>query len=54
VLIRINQNMYAMTGTELKIVTPAAETEILGPEVDRLPTLHTNARGRIGSCSRSG
>ena len=42
-----------MTGTELKIVTPA-ETEILGPEVDRLPTLHTNARGRIGSCSRSG
>ena len=32
-----------MTGTELKIVTPA-ETEILGPEVDRLPTLHTNAR----------
>ena len=32
-----------MIGTELKIVTPA-ETEILGPEVDRLPTLHTNAR----------
>jgi len=32
-----------MTGTELEIVTPA-ETEILGPEVDRLATLHTNAR----------
>jgi hypothetical protein len=32
-----------MTGTELKIVLPA-ETEVLGPEVDRLPTLHTNAR----------
>jgi integrase/recombinase XerD len=32
-----------MTGTELEIVTPAA-TEILGPEVDRLATLHTNAR----------
>jgi len=32
-----------MTGTELKIVTPA-ETEVLGPEVDRLATLHTNAR----------
>ena len=32
-----------MTGTELKIVTPA-ETEILGPDVDRLPTSHTNAR----------
>src|SRR5215831_17625494 len=32
-----------MTGTDLKIVTPAA-TEILGPEVDRLATLHTNAR----------
>ena len=32
-----------MTGTELKIVLPA-ETEVLGSEVDRLPTLHTNAR----------
>jgi integrase len=32
-----------MTGTELKIITPAA-TEVLGPEVDRLATLHTNAR----------
>src|SRR6516164_10539589 len=32
-----------MTGTELTIVTPAA-TEVLGPEVDRLATLHTNAR----------
>ena len=32
-----------MTGTELKIILPA-ETEVLGPEVDRLPTLHTNAR----------
>ena len=32
-----------MSGTELKIVLPA-ETEVLGPEVDRLPTLHTNAR----------
>ena len=32
-----------MTGTELKIVTPA-ETEILGPEVDRLPILHTNVK----------
>ncbi len=30
-------------GTELKIITPAA-TEVLGPEVDRLATLHTNAR----------
>jgi len=28
-----------VTGTELEIVTPAA-TEILGPEVDRLATLH--------------
>jgi site-specific recombinase XerC len=33
----------AVTGTELKIITPAA-TEVLGPEVDRLATLHTNAR----------
>ena len=33
----------AMTGTELKIITPAA-TEVLGPDVDRLATLHTNAR----------
>jgi integrase/recombinase XerD len=32
-----------MTGTELKIITPAA-AEVLGPEVDRLATLHTNAR----------
>jgi Phage integrase, N-terminal SAM-like domain len=32
-----------VTGTELKIVLPA-QTEVLGPEVDRLPTLHTNAR----------
>jgi integrase/recombinase XerD len=32
-----------MAGTELKIITPAA-TEVLGPEVDRLATLHTNAR----------
>ena len=32
-----------MTGTELEIVTPAA-TEILGPEVDQLATLHTDAR----------
>jgi len=31
-----------VTGTELEIVTPAA-SEILGPEVDRLTTLHTNA-----------
>ena len=32
-----------MTGTELKIVTPGA-VEVLGPEVDRAPMLHTNAR----------
>jgi Phage integrase, N-terminal SAM-like domain len=32
-----------VTGTELEVVTPAA-TEILGPEADRLATLHTNAR----------
>src|SRR5262249_19240196 len=32
-----------VTGTELEIVTPAA-TEIRGPEVDRLATLHTNER----------
>ena len=32
-----------MTGTELKIITPAA-TEVLGPDVDRLATLHTNAK----------
>jgi hypothetical protein len=32
-----------VTGTELKIITPAA-TEILGPEVNRLASLHTNAR----------
>jgi hypothetical protein len=36
-----------MTGTELKIITPAA-TEVLGPEVDRLATLHTNARTGAG------
>jgi site-specific recombinase XerD len=32
-----------MTGTDLTIIAPAA-TEVLGPEVDRLATLHTNAR----------
>ena len=32
-----------MTGTELKVITPAA-TEVLGPDVDRLATLHTNAK----------
>jgi integrase/recombinase XerD len=32
-----------MIGTELKVIAPAA-TEVLGPEVDRLATLHTNAR----------
>jgi site-specific recombinase XerD len=32
-----------MTGTDLKIITPAA-TEVLGPYVDRLATLHTNAK----------
>jgi integrase/recombinase XerD len=32
-----------MTGTDLKIVTPAA-TEILGPDVHRLATIHTNAK----------
>jgi site-specific recombinase XerD len=32
-----------MTGTELKIIAPAA-TEVLGPDVDRLATLHTNAK----------
>jgi integrase/recombinase XerD len=32
-----------MTGTDLKIITPAA-TEVLGPDVDRLATLHTNAK----------
>jgi hypothetical protein len=30
-----------VTGTELEIVTPPA-SEILGPEIDRLATLHTN------------
>jgi Phage integrase, N-terminal SAM-like domain len=35
--------MTAMIGTELNIVTPAA-TEVLGPDVHRLATLHTNAR----------
>jgi len=34
---------FWMTATELKIITPAA-TEVLGPEVDRLATLHTNAK----------
>jgi site-specific recombinase XerD len=32
-----------MTGTELKIITPAV-SEVLGPDVDRLATLHTNAK----------
>ena len=32
-----------MTGTELQIITPAA-TEVLGPDVHRLATLHTNAK----------
>ena len=32
-----------MTGTDLKIITPAA-AEVLGPDVHRLATLHTNAR----------
>lgn len=32
-----------MTGTDLKIIRPAA-TEVLGPDVNRLATLHTNAR----------
>ena len=32
-----------MTGTELKIITPAA-TEVLGPDIHRLATLHTNAK----------
>jgi site-specific recombinase XerD len=32
-----------MVGTDLKIITPAA-TEVLGPDVDRLATLHTNAK----------
>src|SRR5262245_55195992 len=32
-----------MVGTELKIVTPGA-LEVLGPEIERAPTLHTNAR----------
>ena len=35
--------VFEVNGTELDIVTPAA-TEILGPEVDRLATLHTDAR----------
>jgi integrase/recombinase XerD len=30
-------------GTDLKVITPAA-TEVLGPEVDRLARLHTNAK----------
>ena len=32
-----------MIGTELKVITPAA-SEVLGPDVDRLATLHTNAK----------
>src|SRR5215510_13506997 len=32
-----------MTGTDLKIITPGA-AEVLGPDVHRLATLHTNAR----------
>ena len=32
-----------MIGTDLKIVSPA-QTEVLGPDVNRLATLHTNAR----------
>jgi site-specific recombinase XerD len=32
-----------MIGTDLKIIAPAA-TEVLGPDVDRLATLHTNAK----------
>lgn len=35
--------VMGMIGTELKIISPV-ETEVLGPEVDRLATLHTNAR----------
>jgi hypothetical protein len=40
-----------VTGTELEIVTPAA-TEILGPEVDRLATLRTNARTESRAAGR--
>jgi Phage integrase, N-terminal SAM-like domain len=32
-----------MVGTDLKVISPAA-TEILGPDVHRLATLHTNAK----------
>jgi hypothetical protein len=32
-----------MVGRDLKVVTPAA-TEVLGSDVHRLATLHTNAR----------
>jgi integrase/recombinase XerD len=32
-----------MVGTDLKVIAPAA-TEILGPDVHRLATLHTNAK----------
>src|SRR6516225_3029340 len=32
-----------MIGTDLKVVSPA-QTEVLGPDVNRLATLHTNAR----------
>jgi hypothetical protein len=32
-----------MVGTDLEVITPAA-TEVLGPDVHRLATLHTNAR----------
>ena len=37
-----------MTGTELKIITPAA-TEVLGPDVDRLPRC-TPTPGPTASC----
>jgi integrase/recombinase XerD len=32
-----------MIGTDLKVVSPA-QTEVLGPDINRLATLHTNAR----------
>ena len=41
-----------MTGTELKVIVPAA-TEVLGPEVDRLATPVAKLRGaRIASARR--
>jgi hypothetical protein len=46
VSIRDHKNVHARTSfltLKTKIVLPA-QTEVLGPEVDRLPTLHTNAR----------